>query len=42
MLKFREIEKADPEVANAIYKEIERQTDKIELIASKILLVRLS
>jgi glycine hydroxymethyltransferase len=35
MLKFREIEKADPEVANAIYKEIERQTDKIELIASE-------
>lgn len=35
MLKFREIEKADPDVAEAIYKEIERQSDKIELIASE-------
>ncbi len=35
MLKFREIEKADPDVAKAIYDEIERQSDKIELIASE-------
>ncbi len=35
MLKYREIEKADSEVAEAIYNEIERQSDKIELIASE-------
>ena len=35
MLKYREIEKADPDVAKAIYDEIERQSDKIELIASE-------
>lgn len=35
MLKFREIENTDPEVAKAIYQEIERQSDKIELIASE-------
>ena len=35
MLEFREIEKADPEVAEAIYQEVQRQSDKIELIASE-------
>ncbi len=35
MLKFREIENTDPEVAKAIYHEIERQSEKIELIASE-------
>jgi len=35
MLEFREIEKVDPEVARAIGQEIQRQTDKIELIASE-------
>ncbi len=35
MLEYKEIERVDPEVANAIYKEISRQTDKIELIASE-------
>lgn len=35
MLKYREIEKVDPEVAQAIYCEIERQSNKIELIASE-------
>lgn len=35
MLKFREVEKIDPEVADAIYNEIERQSNKIELIASE-------
>lgn len=35
MLEFKEIEKVDPEVARAIYQEINRQNDKIELIASE-------
>lgn len=35
MLEFKEIDRVDPEVAQAIYQEIQRQTDKIELIASE-------
>lgn len=35
MLKYNEIEKIDPEVAKAIYDEINRQSSKIELIASE-------
>ncbi len=35
MLEFKEIERVDPEVAKAIGQEIQRQTDKIELIASE-------
>lgn len=35
MLEFKEVEKVDAEVANAIYQEINRQTGKIELIASE-------
>lgn len=35
MLEFREIERVDPEVAKAIGQEIQRQTEKIELIASE-------
>lgn len=34
-MKYKEIERIDPEVAEAIYCEINRQTDKIELIASE-------
>lgn len=35
MQKYKEIENFDPEVAKAIYDEIDRQSDKIELIASE-------
>ena len=35
MLEYKHIEKVDPEVASAIRKEIGRQNDKIELIASE-------
>lgn len=35
MLEYKQIEKVDPEVAGAIYREIERQRGKIELIASE-------
>ncbi len=35
MLKYREIENVDPEVAKSIYDEIGRQSGKIELIASE-------
>ncbi len=35
MYDFNEIEKVDPEIAAAITKEIDRQNDKIELIASE-------
>ncbi len=35
MLEFKEIEKVDPEVAQAVYHEISRQNNKIELIASE-------
>jgi len=35
MLKYEEIERTDPEVAEAIYQEIQRQANKIELIASE-------
>lgn len=35
MLEYKHIEKIDPEVAGAIYKEIDRQNGKIELIASE-------
>lgn len=35
MLRYNELEKTDPEVARAIYDEISRQNDKIELIASE-------
>lgn len=35
MLNYNEIEKIDPEVAKAIYDEINRQSSKIELIASE-------
>lgn len=35
MLRYHEVEKTDPEIAQAIYAEIDRQTDKIELIASE-------
>ena len=35
MLRYREIENVDPEVAKSIYDEIERQSGKIELIASE-------
>lgn len=35
MLKYGEIERIDPEVAEAVYKEIQRQSNKIELIASE-------
>jgi len=35
MLKYEEIERTDPEVAEAIYQEIQRQSNKIELIASE-------
>jgi len=35
MFEYNEIERIDPEVAEAIYSEIERQEDKIELIASE-------
>jgi glycine hydroxymethyltransferase len=35
MLRYHEVEKTDPEIAQAIYDEIGRQTDKIELIASE-------
>lgn len=35
MMKYSEIEKIDPEVAKAIYSEIDRQNNKIELIASE-------
>lgn len=35
MLRYTEIEKADPEIAQTIYDEIKRQTQKIELIASE-------
>lgn len=35
MLKYKEIEKIDAEVAKSIYDEIERQSGKIELIASE-------
>lgn len=35
MLQYREIENTDPEVSQAIYNEIDRQSNKIELIASE-------
>ncbi|NLX64906.1 MAG: serine hydroxymethyltransferase [Clostridiaceae bacterium] len=35
MFKYEEIERTDPEVAEAIYQEIQRQSNKIELIASE-------
>lgn len=35
MLRYDEVEKTDPEIAQAIYDEINRQNDKIELIASE-------
>jgi glycine hydroxymethyltransferase len=35
MYDFDEIKKADPEIADAIFKEISRQENKIELIASE-------
>ncbi len=35
MMKYNEIERIDPEVAEAIYCEIDRQNNKIELIASE-------
>ena len=35
MLRYNEIEKADPEVAEAIYAEIKRQEGNLELIASE-------
>jgi len=35
VLEYKHIEKIDPEVAGAIYKEIDRQNGKIELIASE-------
>ena len=35
MFKYEEIERTDPEVAEAIYNEIQRQSNKIELIASE-------
>ncbi|NMA66464.1 MAG: serine hydroxymethyltransferase [Clostridiaceae bacterium] len=35
MLEYKHINSVDPEVADAIYKEIGRQNDKIELIASE-------
>jgi len=35
MMKYNEIERIDPEVAKAIYCEIDRQNNKIELIASE-------
>jgi len=35
MLKYSELERIDPEVANAIYDEINRQEGNIELIASE-------
>ncbi|NLU51895.1 MAG: serine hydroxymethyltransferase [Clostridiaceae bacterium] len=34
-MEYKHIEKIDPEVAGAIYKEIDRQNGKIELIASE-------
>ncbi len=34
-MKYNEIERIDPEVAQAIYSEVSRQADKIELIASE-------
>jgi len=35
VFEFKEIERTDPEVAKSIYKEIDRQCNKIELIASE-------
>ena len=35
MLKYNEVERIDPEVASAIYDEINRQKGNIELIASE-------
>lgn len=34
-MRFNNIEKLDPQVAKAIYDEVDRQRNKIELIASE-------